>query len=198
MTEKSTIAGLISKASKKLRDEFEHIRETNSHNGEKGTEVQNVLKEFLNIQLPQRFRATSGFVIDIENQMSDHQDVIIYDAMSSAVFRYEKENQIVPSDAVAAIIEVKSVLNKAELEDAFSKIEEVKKLRKRPLGEMDQKPTASEMTTTATLGVEFGFETNTKLDTLAAHCAELNEKFRYRPSPRSNRHSECRRYKLRS
>ena len=38
MSEKSTIAGLISKAAKKLRDDFEHIRETISHSGEKGGE----------------------------------------------------------------------------------------------------------------------------------------------------------------
>jgi hypothetical protein len=32
--EKRTIAGLISSAAKKLRDDFEYIRETNSHSGE--------------------------------------------------------------------------------------------------------------------------------------------------------------------
>jgi hypothetical protein len=36
--ENLTIANLISKASEKLRQEFEYIRETNIHNGEMGGE----------------------------------------------------------------------------------------------------------------------------------------------------------------
>jgi hypothetical protein len=38
--EKRTIAGLISSAAKKLCDDFEYIRETNSHSGEKGGETE--------------------------------------------------------------------------------------------------------------------------------------------------------------
>ena len=87
MTEKSTIAGLISKAAKKLHEEFEYIRETNSHAGEKGGETEEKVREFLNGHIPKRFHATAGFVIDVDNQMSDHQDVIIYDAQTSPVYR---------------------------------------------------------------------------------------------------------------
>jgi hypothetical protein len=35
--------------------------------------------------MPKRFHATKGFVIDADNQMSDHQDVVIYDEQSSPV-----------------------------------------------------------------------------------------------------------------
>src|SRR5437773_538588 len=44
---------------------------------------------------------------------------------------YVGANQIVPADAVAAIMEVKAVLNKSPLEEAFAKIEEVKRLKQR-------------------------------------------------------------------
>jgi hypothetical protein len=87
--EKRTIAGLISSAAKKLRDDFEYIRETNSHSGEKGGETEEKVRGFLNGHIPKRFQATAGFVIDVDNQMSDHQDVIIYDAQSTPVYRYE-------------------------------------------------------------------------------------------------------------
>jgi hypothetical protein len=177
MTEKATIAGLISKAAKKLHDEFEYIRETNSHSGEKGGETEEKVREFLNGHIPKRFHATAGFVIDVDSQMSDHQDVIIYDAQSSPVYRYEGNNQIVPADAVAVIIEVKSVLNKAQLENAYEKIEEVKRLKKRPISDMDQKATASSLTTTGTLGIILGFGTDIELDKLAEHCLEFNEKY---------------------
>ena len=155
--ENLTIAVLISKASEKLRQEFEYIRETNIHNGEMGGETEEKVRDFLNRLMPKRFQATAGFVIDIDNQMSNHQDVIIYDAMSSPSYRYEENNQIVSSDAVASIIEVKSVLNKSHLENGYQKIAEVKRLRKRPMNEMDQKATESDMTTTGTLGIILGF-----------------------------------------
>jgi hypothetical protein len=177
MTEKSTIAGLISKAAKKLRDDFEHIRETISHFGEKGGETEDKVRESLNGHLPKRFHATKGFVIDTENQMSDHQDVIIYDQQSSPVYKYDGANQIVSADAVAAIIEVKAVLNKSQLEEAFAKIEEVKRLKKRPISDMDQKATESTLTTTGTLGIILGFGSDLSLQKLAEHCVELNEKY---------------------
>jgi hypothetical protein len=177
MTEKSTIAGLISQAAKKLRDDFEHIRETISHSGEKGGETEDNVREFLNGHMPKRFHATKGFVIDADNQMSDHQDVIIYDEQSSAVYKYDGANQIVSADAVAAIMEVKAVLNKSQLEEAFAKIEEVKRLEKRPISEMDQKTTASTLTTTGTLGIILGFGSDISLEKLAEHCVVLNEKY---------------------
>jgi len=177
MTEKSTIAGLISKAAKKLRDDFEHVRDTISHSGEKGGETEDKVREFLNGHLPKRFHATKGFVIDVDNQMSDHQDVIIYDQQSSPVYKYDGANQIVSADAVAAIMEVKAVLNKGHLTEAFAKIEEVKRLRKRPISGMDQKSTESTLTTTGTLGIILGFGSDISLTKLAEHCVELNEKY---------------------
>ncbi|MGB8478784.1 MAG: DUF6602 domain-containing protein [Acidobacteriaceae bacterium] len=159
--EQLTIAGLISKATEKLRQDFEYIRETNIHNGEMGGETEAKVREFLNNHMPKRFHATSGFVIDIDNQMSNHQDVIIYDALSSPVYRYEEHNQIVSSDAVSSIIEVKSVLNKAHLANGYEKIAEVKRLRKRPISDMDQKATESALTTVSLRARPFfpwGFE----------------------------------------
>jgi hypothetical protein len=177
MTESSTIAGLISQAAKKLRDDFEYIRANVQHSGEKGGETEDKVREFLNGHLPKRFHATKGFVIDVDNQMSNHQDVIIYDQQSSPVYKYDGANQIVSADAVAAIMEVKAVLNKSHLEDAYEKIAEVKRLKKRRIGDMDQKATESTLTTIGTLGIVLGFGSDINLETLAGHCVELNEKY---------------------
>jgi hypothetical protein len=177
MAEKTTIAGLISRAAKKLHDDFEHIRGTISHSGEKGGETEDKVREFLNGHMPKRFHATKGFVIDADNQMSDHQDVIIYDEQSSPVYKYDGANQIVSADAVAAIMEVKAVLNKSHLEEAFAKIEEVKRLRKLPISEMDQRATGSAFTMTGTLGIILGFGSDISLAKLAEHCVDLNEKY---------------------
>jgi hypothetical protein len=44
-------------------------------------------------------------------------DVIVYDVTNSPVYRRGPRVLILPSDNVAAVLEVKSTLNKAELED---------------------------------------------------------------------------------
>src|SRR6267378_2215622 len=48
--------------------------------------------------------------------------VIIYDALVSPVYRYSEEMLMLPLDMVAAVIEVKSRLNKQEIEDGYKKI----------------------------------------------------------------------------
>ena len=126
-------------------------------------------------------------MIDVDNQMSDHQDVIIYDQQSSPVYKYDGANQIVSADAVAAIMEVKAVLNKGQLAEAFAKIEEVKRLRKRPISGMDQKATESTLTTTGTLGIILGFGSDISLTKLTEHCVELNREVRNGSSPRHDR-----------
>jgi hypothetical protein len=71
-------------------------------------------------------------------------------------------------------MEVKVVLNKSQLEEAFAKIEQVKSLKKRPITEIDQKATASALTT-GTLGIILGFGSDISLEKLAEHCVELND-----------------------
>lgn len=175
--EKPTISALFTDAATKLRHDFEFIRSSSPHAGEKGAEVEEILKAFLNQHLPQRFRAASGFVIDNENNLSVQTDVIIYDALASPVYRYSDKTLILPADTVASVIEVKSRLNKANLEDAYKKIASCKALKKRPLSNADQKPTGSDLATIATFGVVFGFDSDTSLATLSKHVEELNQRY---------------------
>ena len=99
--ETPTISGLLAEAGKKLRSDFDYIRSTNPHPGEKGAEVEVVLKKFLNQHLPQRFRAASGIMIDNANHVSRQTDVIVYDALTSPVYRYAENLLILPVDTVA-------------------------------------------------------------------------------------------------
>lgn len=174
---KQTISRLLADAARLLRQEFEYIRKSIPHSGKKGEEVEEILKKFLNSHLPQRFRAGSGFLIDNENNMSKQTDAIVYDALSSPLYRSSKEAQIIPFDTAVAVIEVKSCLNKNELRDAFKKIASCKKLKKRPLTELDQRPTGSKLTTIGTFGIIFGFDSDTKLETLAEHVKEFNQDY---------------------
>jgi hypothetical protein len=175
MMEKTTISKLLRETAKHLRSEFEYIRVSNPHAAEKGAEVENVLRTFLNQHMPQRFHAGSGIVIDNKNEISRQTDVIIYDALSSLFYRASEKTQIVPADTVACVIEVKSSLDKAELEDGYNKIVSYKKLKKTPFrSNMDQVSTGSHLSTVETLGVIFGFDSKISLQTLATHLKELN------------------------
>ncbi len=178
-----TISSLLTEAAKKLRREFELIRATNPHAGDKGEETEEILREFLNHHLPQRFRAAEGIIIDNANQISRQTDVIVYDALASPVYRYSKKTLILPVDTVAAVIEVKSRLNKPDLEDAYKKIASCKSLKKRPISEADQPATGSKLRAAGTFGVVFGFASDTSLATLAAHTEELNKKYDWRLWP---------------
>lgn len=92
-----------------------------------------MVRDFLNHHLPQRFRATSGIIIDKANALSPQTDVIVYDALTSPVYRYSEEMLMLPLDTVAAVIEVKSRLNKKEIEDGYEKIAECKRHKKTPV-----------------------------------------------------------------
>src|SRR5215469_70517 len=159
-----TISQLFADAAKKLVSDFAYIRNSNPHAGDRGEEAEEVLKTFLNNHIPPRFRAVSGVVIDRENSLSKQTDVIVYDALSSPVYRYGEKTQILPVDTIAAVMEVKSRLTKDELKDGYQKIASVKALKKTPLSRVDQLPTGSDMAGAGTLGVVFGFDSDASLE----------------------------------
>lgn len=171
-----TITGLFAEAAKKLRADFEYIRATNPHSGDKGEEVENILKKFLNDHLPKRFRVDSGIVIDADDAISRQTDAIVYDALTSPIYRAAEKTQIIPIQCVAAVIEVKSRLDGPELEDAYDKIASVKSLKKPPHSTMDQPTTKSGLDSIGTMGIVFAFDSALTLETLGEKMKELNAK----------------------
>lgn len=170
-----TYSQLFRAAAEKLRTDFQNIIDTNPHNVEKGIEVEEMLKQFLNNYLPKRFKADSGFVLDENNQSSNQCDVIIYDQLQSPVIRHSSRTLILPNDYVASIIEVKSTLNKTQLEDAAEKIKIIKSLKKKEPNETDLPSTGSKLKTYKTLGLVFAFNTDTNLETLTNSLSKINE-----------------------
>src|SRR5579872_3927683 len=172
-----SVSDLFMQAARRLKKEFDYVRETNPHSATKGSEAEKVLRDFLNKHLPQRFRATTGILIDGSNALSKQTDVIIYDALSSPVYRFSEDAMILPIDTVASVIEVKSRLNSDELLDAYQKIASVKALKKKPSSDMDREATGSRLKMASTFGVIFAFTSDLSIETIAEKMAELNEKF---------------------
>ena len=88
------------------RAEFEEIKRSNPHYAERGAEAEVILRDFLNDHLPKRFAADTGLVVDDEGGISRQCDVLVYDASNSPIYRRGKRVLILPSDNVAAILEV--------------------------------------------------------------------------------------------
>ena len=82
--------------------------------------------------LPGGVGVGSGFVIDSFGSTSRQMDVVLYEKEVCPVFAINEDpaSTYYPCEGVIAVGEVKSSLDSSELEDAFKKIESVKKLRR--------------------------------------------------------------------
>jgi hypothetical protein len=165
---------VLEAAGKQLRADFQEIKESNPHAAEGGAEAEAILKRFLKERLPRRFDVESGIVIGATGKVSKQTDLIIFDALNSPVYRRGSRVYILPRDNVAAVIEVKSKLNKEELHDAAKKIASVKEIKAAPITNVDQPVTFSDLIMTSTLGCVFAFDTYTSLQTLASNLKEIN------------------------
>jgi len=169
------IKDLFSSAGKKLKSEFDYLKSTNPHYAERGAEAEEILKRFLNDHIPKRYAASSAIIIDNENRISRQVDVAVYDAINSPIYRKDERIMILPSDNVAAAIEVKSNLTKIELKDADEKISLLKSLKKTEVTNVDQPVTLGELTIITTMGVVFAFNSSSSLKTLSENMLEINK-----------------------
>ncbi len=171
----ASIDELLKLAAEGMLQEFELLRKTMHHHGTAGEESEEILIKFFNSHLPRRFAASSGFVIDTDNIVSRQCDVLIYDAENSPVYRVGNKGLILPSDSVAATIEVKSKLNKEQLKDAADKIASVKRLKRTPVSNADQPVTFSELIVSSSYGIVFAYDSETSLISLAENLKEINK-----------------------
>jgi len=175
--EKISLKDLIHSAAAQLQKEFEEIKTNNPYAAEGGAEAELVVKSFLKDRLPRRFDIESGCVLGGDGTVSRQTDLIIFDALNSPVYRKGPRVHILPRDNVAAVVEVKSKLNKTQLKDAAEKIASVKKIKPTPITNVDQPVTFGDMIMTNTLGCVFAFDSYTSITTLAENLKEINSDF---------------------
>jgi len=168
---------LLQAAADQLRQEFKEIQENNPHAAESGAEAEIILTKFLRDRFPRRFDVASGVVIGTDGSVSKQTDLIVFDAFNSPIYRKGPRVHILPRDNVAAVVEVKSKLNKDQLKDAAEKISSVKSIKPTPISNLDQPVTFSDMIIANTLGCVFAFDSYTSLETLAENLREINEQY---------------------
>lgn len=87
----------------------------------------------LNRYLPQRYRATSAFVIDAAGRRSRQIDIAIYDHFYSPLLFDHDSGPHIPAESVYAVFEVKQTLTSKWIIDAGSKAASVRALRRTSL-----------------------------------------------------------------
>ena len=84
----------------------------------------------LNRYLPQRYRATSAFIIDADSHRSRQIDIAVYDRFYSPVFFHHDEQPHIPAESIYAVFEVKQTLTSKWIIDAGRKAASVRRLRR--------------------------------------------------------------------
>lgn len=107
----------------------------------------------------------SGFILDAKDARSKQTDVIVYDALNCPRYRVSETASIFPADNVAAVVEVKSRLDGASLNEAFDNLRAAKALVKARLPDVGA-------TLSQTHGSVFAFESSLSLSTIASRYAQ--------------------------
>lgn len=81
-----------------------------NHNLYYGLLAESILRDFLRDVLPMRVGVCQGF-IEQDGQVSQQCDIIIYDQLNYASIYSYGEIQVIPSDSVIAVVEVKVSVN---------------------------------------------------------------------------------------
>ncbi len=124
----SGLAEIMFHASEKMKHGLAMIRSGFDHAGNKGDEVEAVVKEFLKEYLPESLGIGTGEIIDSKGDRSKQCDVVIYNPlMAPPMFRIG-ENGVFPAESVLAVIEVKTKLRESDVSSIVKAAKAVKEL----------------------------------------------------------------------
>jgi len=113
-----------------MLSDFQFVHTQLKHMGERGSEREKGLQEFLKNYLPSRYAIATGEIVDTNGNTSRQCDLIIYDHLNCPLLLAGKDIRVFPAESVCAVIEVKSVLTYDELRDAVEKISCLKELER--------------------------------------------------------------------
>ena len=115
-------AAALEFASKFIRSEPFH------HAATKGIERETPVQDFFKKNLPGVYQVVKGEVVDLDESHSAQLDAMIFDGQKNFAL-YSGDNYILPAEAFLVGIEVKSLLDKQELEKSLKSASILKKLK---------------------------------------------------------------------
>lgn len=121
---------LFQASSCKLKNSLDEVRASFKHRTLKGSVNERVISEWIRPLLPGSIEVCSGEVIDSKGHRSRQVDVLLYDMATTSRFLSSESISVLPVESVFAAIEVKTYLNKTEIENAFENMKAIKALEK--------------------------------------------------------------------
>jgi hypothetical protein len=94
------LAQTFDNISKKMRTDFDEIRDTIKHSGEKGRSFEQIVSTFLEKYLPKSLDISTGFIIDSNGNQSKQMDIIISDATKTPIFFQDASTRVLPVECV--------------------------------------------------------------------------------------------------
>ncbi len=132
MSKKETIdiQKLFSALDEEMRLKLSSKIDEITHPTTKGTESELNWTGLLKTYLPERYKISSGFVVDYKGNRSDQIDIIIYDRHFTP-FIFQGENTVfIPAEGVYAVFEVKPDFSKTNYNYAVRKLRSVQELKR--------------------------------------------------------------------
>lgn len=113
-----------------LKCKLEMSSNTITHSGKAGDINENHFIDSLSKYLPDRYKITSGIVIDSSGATSDQIDVVIYDNQYTPILLSQQNHYYIPAESVYAVFEAKPLINKNYLDYAGAKAGSVRRLKR--------------------------------------------------------------------
>ena len=123
-----------------LKDAFAHLQEGLVHDlgagdvvfhpDAKGDNAELNWIEMLDGFLPQRYQVARAFVVDVNDDVSDQLDVVIFDRQYSPLLFEHEGGLYIPAESVYGVFEVKQELNKNNVGYAGRKVASVRRLER--------------------------------------------------------------------
>ncbi|NEJ46627.1 DUF6602 domain-containing protein [Rhizobium leguminosarum] len=114
----------------KLQADLQETRASIEHAASKGAANEQATKLFLRSRLPKNLEISSGFLIDCDGAVSKQLDIIIHDAAKTPVLFESNDLRVIPVECAYAVIEVKTDLSLAALDQCIENMKSVKVMKK--------------------------------------------------------------------
>ena len=116
---------------RRLEAEVDTFNRLIDHQGEKGRENELSLARIIEKLIPSRYGIGSGLLIDSEGNYSKQIDIVVFDSSNEPTLMAQTNQVLFPVENVLLCIEVKTTVDKSEIDDATSKMRSIRELRTR-------------------------------------------------------------------
>jgi len=101
-----------------------------THKGDRGEVNEQFFIDFLRAYLPNRYTVKKAIILDSKGSVSDSIDVVVFDRQYTPTLLDNDKHRYVPAEAVYAVFECKTKIDKGYLEYTGEKIDSVRKLKR--------------------------------------------------------------------